>query len=508
MLLLAPIGLLVLTLLALAASNLQRDFRSSWVVALIGASLAWLSLLILRLQLPLTLNFTAWQVGTGLEYAANFALDDVSWPLAFLVSSLCVAAILGQARHAVGAAWHSWAPSLIVTAAAMLAIVSADLLTLFFSWTLLDLITCVFSLAYIQQAAERRARLTAFVLNLLASFLLLAAWTLSFYGDELASVLVVVAVAFRFGLWASRLRLVEADRLRDDLATMLSLIPMAAGTSALARSVGLPDPARSVLLLSILIVSLYLAFRSLLDPKTNWQILWELGMAGMAIAAAIGGQSVAAVAFSLMILVGNAAKTLIQNLPKLRVPAAIGGAALFLGLPFSASQWSLVMYGDWSSPVVFAFLLVQGALLAAWLRRAMLPRTSSAPPEPWMRSVEWLGLAIVPLIYVLLGLGLLPIFDGSMQPPLWPVAVLAAASAALFFLSPRLVPAVPARLRHAVSLFASLQWLEIAAQLASQGLSRTFAFANLLLEGQAGVLWAMLLMALLISLAAQFGLGG
>lgn len=507
MLLLAPIAILILTLLALAASNLQRGFRSSWVVTLIGASLAWLSLLFLRLQLPLTLSFAAWRAGAGLEYTAHFALDDVSWPLAFVAASLLVAAVLGQARHAVGAAWHSWAPSLVVSAAAILALVSADLLTLFFSWTLLDVLSCVLLLAYTPKAAERKAILAGFSLNLLSLSLLLAAWTLSFYGSELTGVLVVVAVMLRLGLLAPRLRLIEIGSLRADLVVTLRLVPLATGFIAIARSVALVELFRAPVLLLALVPGLYFSFKALLQPGVNWRTLWELGAATLAIAAAIGGQTQAVIAFALISLAGNAVKGLVQNLPKFRLPTAIAGAALFLGLPLTPSQQSLTMYANWSSPLVFAFLLVQGALLAAWLRRATLPRETIAPPEPWMRSVEWLALAVVPLIYMLLGLGLLPFFGQPTQPPLWPVVVIGVITAALFFGLPRWVERIPARFHASMELFFSLRWLEIAAGLASRGLSRALAFANVLLQGQAGVLWAILLMALLISLAGQFGLG-
>lgn len=508
MLLLAPSAILALTGLALAASNLQRGFRSSWMVALIGASLAWSSLLFLRLQLPLTLSFIAWPAGAGLEYSASFALDDLNWTLAFLATSLCVAAILGQARHAVGAAWHSWAPSLVVGAATYLAIVSGDSLTLVFCWTLLDILTAILLLLYVQRASQRRALFSACFLNLPSSLILLAAWTLSFYGGELTAALVVLAVIFRFGLLAPHLRLIETSSLRDDLGTTLLLVPMAATLAALTRSPALLEPARSVFLLVLLIVCLYLSFRALLDPKSNWHVLWELAAAGLAIAAAIGGQTLAVIAFSSQVLVGNAVKALVQNLPKFRLPAALLAATLLLGLPLTASQYSLSVYTNWSSPVIFGFLLVQAALLAAWLRRARLPRESSAPPEAWMRNVEWLALAVVPVVYVLLGVGLLPIFGQPTQPPLWPLAVVGLMTMALFFGTPRLVTFASPRFRQVVELLFSLEWLEIMSRLLSKGASRVLTFANLLLEGKAGVLWAMLLMALLISLAGQFGLGG
>lgn len=508
MLLLAPVAILVLTVLALAASNLQRDFRSSWIVALIGASLAWLSLLFLRLQLPLVLNIPAWRIGVNLEFAAIFALDEVSWPLAFMVASLCMAALLGHARQAVGAVWHSWAPNLIATAASLLAVVAADPLTLFFSWILLDILVLIFLIVYVEQAGLRKDLLRGFILLLISAFMILAAWSLSFYGDQLISIMIIAAVAVRLGLVAPPLRLVKLEPLRSDLATTLILAPIAAGFPVLARSTGLPEPARAVVLLFVLVIGLYLSISYFLEPAGRRGLLWELGMATLAIAAAVGGQTLAAVAFSLLALVGSYTKMLVQSLPKLRYPASILGAALFVGLPFTASQQTGVMYANWSSPLIFVFFIIQGVLIAGWLRAAMQARTTDLPPEPWMRSVEWVSLAVLPIVFVVFGLGLLPIFESPQQPPLWPVAVLAMIAAAAFFFGTRLASALPSRFHVSLELIFSMQWLVIATRLVSQGIAHILDFANLLLEGQAGVLWAMLLMTLLISLAAQFGLGG
>src|SRR3990172_1521094 len=126
MLLFLPVAILLVTLLALGLSNLQRGFRSNWLLALGGSSLAWVSLLFLRLQLPLSASFSFWWVGEGLEYSETFILDDVSWPLAFAVSSLLVALLLGRVREAMAAPWFAWGPALAIGAASLLALPAGD----------------------------------------------------------------------------------------------------------------------------------------------------------------------------------------------------------------------------------------------------------------------------------------------------------------------------------------------------------------------------------------------
>lgn len=508
MLLFLPVILLVLTLGALGASNLQRGFRSSWLLALAGASLAWVSLLFLRFQLPLTVSFPFWWAGEGLEYSVTFVLDSLSWPLAFAASSLLVATLLGQVREAVMTSWVTWAPGLAITGAALLAVLSGDFLTFLFTWTLLDALVTALQLSGLRRAEERLDVLQKVPILFLGTFILLAAWMFSFYGEELAAILIFVSASLRLGLWTPRLNWRSPAAVRKDIASLILLVPLAATLALLVRSSAIAEPARTTFMLLALLPAAYAAGLWLLKADEDQTHLWVLGQASLAAAAALGGQGLAALAFSLLLLLGQGLLPIVQQVPRFRFLISSAAFVLLCGLPLTAGYWGTGIYANWASPLIFAFLPIQAGLLAGWLRRALQTPEEPLPPEPWMRTIQWLGYATLPLVFIFFGTGLLPSF-ATEDPSLswWPAAATFAGAALLYFLFARSNRQLHPRAQFVFDWIFSMRWLQVLVNSLTKALSWSLGFLSSLLEGNAGVLWALLFMALLLSLAGQYGLG-
>ncbi|MEX1247236.1 MAG: hypothetical protein WEA61_02035 [Anaerolineales bacterium] len=509
MLLFLPVAILVLTLLALIASNLQRGFHSNWLLALGGASLAWLSLFYLRLQFPLTFTFPFFWASEGLEYSVTFVLDEVSWSLAFVIGGLLLAALLEEVRQAMSATWLSWGLALLAAAGSMLAFSSGDALTFILTWTLLDVVVYLFLFASLHGEEERRATLQMIPVNLLATFLLLAAWTLSFYGQQLNQILLILAAALRVGLLTPRLVFRPPSNLRNDLAGMLLLAPLGAVLPLLVRATVLVEPSASILLVLVFLPTAYSASTWLLGPMDGSRRYWELGSAGLVAAAAISGQGQAALAFGLLILMGRGLLPLVQQGGRFRLLLAALGVLLLSGLQFTASNWTAALYTNSTTPLVLAFLFIQSAMVAGWLRRALDEKAVPLPPEPWMRTTQRLGQFVIPAIYVVFGLGLLPSLSPlPSQPPLWPALAVTGGAGLLFLLQRGARLRFNPRISSALQSVSSLTWLAWTVEQMGVFLSTAMSFLSNLLEGKAGVLWAMLVMALLLSLVGQFGVGG
>jgi hypothetical protein len=507
-LLFIPVILLVFTLLALAGSNLQRGFRSNWLLALGGSALALLSFLVLRFQLPLQAELAAWSVDDSLANSATFVLDDRSWPLALIVAALLIAALLGQVRDAMSARWLSWAPVLVAAAASLLAALSGDLLTFAFTLVLLDILVFVQLSIQLPSAAERQAALNLVPLSLLSFIILLGAWTLSFYGAQLVGILVFLAVSARLGLWTPRLVLETQLSLRRDLGLMLRLAPLAPAIALAAHSEAITSSLPHSLALGLLFVpTAFFAVRWFSAEKED--VSFELGFAALVLAASASGAPYAALAFGLAALAGRAMMELAQRTDRWRPLAAAIGVALLAGLAFTAAQAASTFYADPASPLVYAFLPMHALLLAGWARRALRPQSLPLPPEPWMRSIEWVGLSIVPVVYVVLGLGGLPFFASQPLSVSWwpPAAVLGLAAVAFFAFRTRRLDMQP-RVARVLDAFFSLDWLQMVITRVVQAISWVFYFGGRLLEGNAGVLWAILLVVLMLSLIAQFAFTG
>jgi len=504
MLLFLPVAILLVTLLALSLSNLQRGFRSNWLLALGGSLLAWVSLLFLRLQLPLHSSFSFWWVGEGLEYSATFVLDDVSWPLAFAVSSMLVALLLGRVREAMTAPWFAWAPTLAIGAASLLTLPAGDPLTFLFTWTFLDVLGFVFLLFEPKSGEERQKVVQKLAISLLGMGLLFAAWMFAFYGQELTNTLIFLSTTLRLGLWAPYLRMGSYSGLHQSASSLLLLAP---SLVLLARSGTMAEPMRSTLLLLTLLPAAYAAGNWVLNTSANRPSFWDLGMAALVAAAALGGHGQTAVAFSLVLLLGQGMLLPVQHASRFRVVMAVLVLLLLSGFPYTAGYWGGKIYVNWASPLVFTFLAIQAAMLAGWLRRALEPSLEPLSPETWMRTIQWLGLTLVPLAFIFLGLGLLPSFAPQAPIPWWPALVVLAGSAIFFFLARLRRPTLASRIQLALDWLFSLRWLKLVGNLLSRMLSWGLSFFNGLLEGPAGVLWALLFVAILLSLAAQYGMG-
>ena len=84
MLLFAPIAILAASFVGiLVAARLNDDPRRSWLIASGGAALAWLAMLYLRFQLPLSAGQPLFQSAPYREYALAWQMDGLAWSLAF-----------------------------------------------------------------------------------------------------------------------------------------------------------------------------------------------------------------------------------------------------------------------------------------------------------------------------------------------------------------------------------------------------------------------------------------
>lgn len=502
MLLFAPHIILSAVLVILLASNLfQRGFRSSWLLAMSGAGLAFAGLFFLRLRLPLSLDFSAWWAGEGLIASINFVLDGVSWQIALIAGGLVLAFFLAEVQRAMSAPWVNWALNLALAIACLFAVLAGDLLTLAFFWIVVDLIAALNIYRAVDKAQERRAALGFLPANITAGFLLLAAWVSAGYSGSGSNLLALTGVALRLGVFSSRPASAETP---DQLST-LRLLPASAALVLLARPLELQGLSQTAALVFLLLPALLIAFRLNQRDESAHADFLARGFASIAIAAAAVGQPGVALAFGLLVLVAGSLLSLARFAGRWRFPVIAASVVLFSVFPFLSISTD-------SDPVWFslAYIVIAAAMIAGWMRAAFAQGPASLAGEPWMRVLQGIGLVLVPLSFVLLAGGLAP--DPAFPAePAWALAiVMLVLAAALHFASRRLAArfVVPQRLAVLLETVISMRWLQTLFDWALGALGWVLRMMSRVLEGQAGVLWALLLIVLLISLASQFALGG
>jgi hypothetical protein len=506
MLLLLPLLLLLITLLSLAASNLTtRTFRSNWLLALSGAALAWVGLLFLRLRLPLALSFEGWWAGEGLAFTSGWQLDSAEWILSFTLLGLLVAGLLREVREAMSANWLSWAPGLALAAAGLLATLSADLLAFVFASALLDGIGFILQMGPEQDATERRNALLVLADRMVGTLVLLAAWALTDALPVSANMLMLLGLGLRLRIFRPA-GFEQNNAQRADTALLLRLVPIAPALKLLAHAQAVPDSFAILFCLVAFVPALIAAFRWLnAKDAAQGQVYWLQSLAALALAAGILGRSGAVIGFGLLLFFGDAFFALLGLGGRFKKVLIALSAILLLPLPLTASLPSLELYAAPVSFVAYLFLPVQAMLVLGWLRHASRGRLSVQPAEPWVRSIQTVSVVLLPVMYVLFGLGLAPnVADTSNA--LWAAAVVPALGIIFWIASRSKRPLLPSRYKEvAQRILPSAERFASMGRLILQVINWPLRVASRLLEGPAGVLWALLMIALLLSLVAQLG---
>ncbi|QYK51685.1 MAG: hypothetical protein KF701_04125 [Anaerolineales bacterium] len=501
MLVLLPVVLLIVTLLALVGLQRWRPaFKSYWFVAMGGALAAALVVLGLRFSLPQAASFPGWRLAEGLEFPFTLVLDQHSWPLALTLLVLLLAHLLGSVRRASGVSWPIWMPALAAAGAGLLAITAGDLLAAALTLFLLDILLYALH-SSVAPEGRAAALLEQFAFNAGSVLLVLAAWATPPSYAGLAAIFLIAAGAMRLAVASGPHE--GTSQPMPAFVGMLRAAPLAATLALLQRGQPLSGIMLHIGLFVTLLVVLRAGLRSLsVDAPVH--SLYQC-LAALALAAAMAGAPSGVLAFGLMLLFANGIVRLAARYPRARLPLLAAAALLLCGLWFTATQGIGGLYIAPVSPLVFVFLPVHAIALLALLQRSTEPVQPPEPDEPWTLAVESIGTALPAAMLLVLGL-LLPT---AGQGPLWAGPVVLGLLAVFWVARRQLQRSgrslLPPHLRLPQVQPPAARRVAAALSTALGGGLRLFSS---LLEGEAGLLWALLVIALLISIASQSGLAG
>ncbi len=525
MLVLLPVFLLLFTALALLVlQQVRPSFGYAWLAAT-GLSLAtWALLLVYHFRPVAPFVIMGWLPVEGLAPVFTFQVDAVSWPYAFALVSLLVAVILtAAARMQLRTGPTAWAGSLAITGAGLLAVLAGDLLTLMAAWTLIDLIELSVILLSSSQQRQPLQPVLAFAARVTGTLVAVLAFLYSRSQGELltftnmipeAGLFLLVAAGLRLGVVPLHLPYTQEVRMRRGLGTILRLVAPASALPLLSR---LPQwvapPGWSVFLLIFTALAaiyggaMWLAAKDELNARPYWLI----ALAGMALASSLRGHPQAALAWGLALLLSGGVIFLYSSRPY-RFPAILLLATIGLsGLPFTPSA------GGWRGLIVppinlldLVLIFAHSLLLLGFLRFALVDRPMLGTSERWVQVMYPLGLLMLVASQWLIGVFGWP---GSLTPGIWWAASASAALALVMLFGFRRLrrlalvggrfewlALIALRVGHGLSAFLRLDWLYRFLWIIYglvQGLVR---FVTSILEGGGGLLWALLLLALLATL--------
>ncbi|HHY88860.1 MAG TPA: hypothetical protein GYA06_08080 [Chloroflexi bacterium] len=502
----------------------RPGFRSTWLVVAGVALLAWAAVLGLRWLLPDPLVIPTWlPLGVPEANELRLVMDQVSWPYALSLTALLNAVVLtGAVRLTPGASPWPWAGMLGLASMSLLAILAGSPLALLITWTAIDLVDLVVVALLSDSQRLSRQAVIAFSTRATGTVLVVAAMITSLSAGEaltfdnvqpLAAVFLLAAAGLRLGVLPLNLPYTQILPIRRDLGTLLrfaapaSSLPLLARLPAGALPEGIQGPALGFALLACLYgAAMWLAAEDGLAGRPFWLV----SLAGLAVAATLLGSPLASIAWGVALLLSGGMIFLYSTrLKGILLVGALSGLALS-GLPFtpSASGW-VGLAGGGFDPVQIAFVLTVAMLLAGFIRHLSGPVEEVARFERWIGVVYPLGLLVLPLnqwIFPLLS------YRGALTMGVWwaslAAVLLSVGILALILrrrqqvegLATSWLGEIARRAGLALAAFFRLDWLYRVLWAGYQGLQGLAALVRSLLEGQGGVIWALVLLSLLVSL--------
>ena len=516
---LIPVTTLLLFLTALAIAILQivrPEFRFTWLTAVAGALLAWISVLLWQTNMPSSFNFLLWKPVSIFSESPSFATETISWPYALSLVTLAVSILLTASVNETFTSAFAWAGSLTLCGLGLLAITAANPLTLALVWAALDLTELIITLRSVNDSASSERIVVSFSTRAAGIGLLIWANVVtSGSGKNLdfmtippqAGLYLLIASGLRLGVLPLHLPYSSESTLRRGFGTTLRLVSAASSLVILVYipALSLAVPLTLLLLILVTGAGIYGGWMWLRAPdELIGRPFWIIGLASLSIAAALLGNPVGTVAWgTALILIGGA--LFLASVQQTWISRALLiGAFSLSALPFSltASGWQGNIVGVW---YILPFLLsAQALLMTGFIRSALRPstRASLASQPIWARGIYPIGIGFLLLVQILLGLWG---WQGALTIGKWAASIFASLlTLGLLWAIPRFpsLNPIPAHwVRPSITpwldrLYENLRFIY-------NWLAGFCLTLSDILEGDSGIIWTLLFLVLFISLMTQ-----
>lgn len=524
MLSIAPVFLLTISYVLITILNLSKVRPGyPWLIALVGSAFAVVYFLVARWVTFPALNILAWNAIPEIQSFIGYQIDATSWPLGFSLSVVLLSALL-VAPAWIGGSEIQFNPGNVVLlmAFSILAVMASTPLAFVIAITTLDLLVTVILLTE-NEADDARSRvLISLIVRLLPNALILVATASTVPGqpfilgsaNDKAVGLIFFAAVLRGLLIPAILRFELLWVKRPILAIVILLGNQVAGLSLLLR---LSSPATrefwgvnlTPLLITLLVLS---SIYWLLERKPAVKLrLWIYFHSLLILLAFLFGAQQSALIFLLLMLIAGASFSLYVNRAAglLVFPLIIAYAVS--GLPFSLS--ALAWQGLLQSPFPLALALIVPMLfLPEFVINLLRDRPLLTESERWVRTMYYLGHAF--LAATTIGMLFLNTFTFSLFSLAWitlpALLVLAVLLIVMLvrpgLLTPRPQPQLSWITTRLERFLAFIHPDAIASALLRLGsvvygmISRVMTSFQSNLEGNAGFVWSLVFMLLIMSI--------
>lgn len=517
MFILITVGILLVSALGLLILRFASpDFRYTWLFAAGGSFTAWISLLLWQIAMPITLQLPLWQPENIFRQSPHFIADGISWAFAFSIGTVCVGVIITAVARDNFPGPISWIGIFLLTAFGILAVTAENPLTLVLLWTAIDLSELISQMRFVEDPKQNERIVVSFASRATGTLILLWASMVSASNGSIlnflspppsAGLLLILAAGLRLGVLPLHLPYAGESAFRRGFGTNLRMVSAGSSLILLARVPlsSVESPITPYLMMFTSFAALYGGWMWLRSPdELTGRPFWLISLGSLAVASALRGNPVGATAWSCALILSGAALFLASAQSKWMEKALFIGVWGISALPLSlsANGWVSERSGFWYA--IPLLILTQAFLLAGYIRQSQrISARSNFDNQPiWARNVYPLGIYIILFSILLLGFfG----WSGSLGIGNWIAGLIASAlTFSLLWLTPRFRILNPVRAHWVRST--DPNWLDSIYQV-FWGFYRQIGklsntFSNVL-EGESGIMWTLLFLALFISLFIQ-----
>lgn len=517
MFIIITVGILILTALVLLVLRFALpDFRFAWLTATGGALIAWVSVFAWQAGIPVILQLPPWRPENIFSQSPLFIADGTAWAFALSIVTICLAVIVTAVARDNFPSPISWVGVLVLSALGVLAVTSDNPLTLVLLWAAIDLTEMISQMRFVENPGLSERVVISFASRVTGILILLWASMVSASGGSTldflspaprAGLYLIVAAAFRLGVFPLHLPYASESSFRRGFGTGLRMISAGSSLILLARVSlsSFESPVTPYLIIFVSFAALYGGWMWLRSPdELSGRPYWMIGLGSLAVASALRGNPIGATAWSCALILSGGALFLASAESRWLDKILFIGVWGISSMPFSLTASGWISQGATFWYAVPFLIAAQVMLLAGYIRHSQrsAARTSFENQPIWGKTVYPFGIYIILLTILTLGLfG----WNGTLQFGIWLVAIIASIlTFGLLWLVPRVRILNPVRAHWVRSTDST--WLDVFYQTIWElyrGVRRvTNTFSNVL-EGESGIMWTLLFLVLFISIFTQ-----
>lgn len=494
-----------------------RGWRTAhiWMILVAISLLEWLMLVLIRVENINPLDLRNWYRLGEISVGLQFQVTNRNWPIAFSILAALPALLLtGIARLNVRKDLISWSVGIFFIGISFLAVNAADLWALVILWTIFDILEIFYHLIVVP-APDLIHLQRSLIFRFLGSLLLIYNSSLLYrsginplvgnISDE-QSVLFILAAILHSGILPFNISSVsdQASKTERIIHRMVQLLLVTSSFSILTFF-STPDyrfPMNLVLPIFLFILLLQFGFQLYSGKMEEFNEKWQIFIAVFLIFLYVSYGNLQfwiPVFFNLslfLILYSYHNKTFLL-FPLIQI-------VLVSGLPYTLNAFGTRGFNDTSSLIP----LIVSAFLLALLQERIFKAINREPNEIEAMEPLYQIVYLSGLLVILLSSGLITFKNIGLpkdELSLWWLGVFELLlTGSLIFLSLSKNFKIPSRLKldhsSAILKILTLDWLfDIGIAIPNRIKNFAFGFSNLL-EGAGGILWAIVLLILLLSI--------